>query len=53
MEFDCSVRCMNGNMTEKGRSRYLCVMVKIWILLNSRESMKDFELEDQYKQAEL
>lgn len=26
---------------------------KIWILLNSRESLKDFELEDKYKQAEL
>lgn len=31
---------------EKGRLRYLNVMVKIGTLINSRESLKDLELED-------
>lgn len=50
---DCNVRYINGNMRERGRLRYLNIMVKIWTLLNSRESLKDLKLEDWYKQAEL
>lgn len=44
---------MNGNMRERGRLRYSNVVVNVWTLLNSRESLKDFELEDRYKQTEL
>ena len=43
----CSVGCVNGNMRGRGRLRYLNVMIKIWTLLNSRETLKDFEVEDQ------
>lgn len=43
---DCNVRYINGNMRERGRLRYLNIMVKIWTLLNSRESLKDLKLED-------
>lgn len=53
MKFDCRVGCMNGNMRERGRLRYSNVVVNVWTLLNSRESLKDFELEDRYKQTEL
>lgn len=53
MEFVCSVGYINGNMQERSRFSYLNVMIKIWTLLRSRESWKDLELEDLYKQAEL
>lgn len=52
MEYDYRVGFVMRTLEEEV-DRYVNVIVKMWTLLNSREILKNFEVEDQYKQAEL